>query len=100
MVVNWQPSRSAPAAPLVLEATHEQHVTQVNSITMGVAQSRGSLRRVSNGRELLTTNDFGFGLTRAPRLGDSVNATLVLRMLCPAAPEACGKFKLISVVSC
>ena len=93
--------RQAPGLQMVLDGLHGENrtVTQLNSITMGVAQPPSSLliRNISRVRgrlnKHLASNEIGWGLTRAS------NVTLTLTLLCES-PMACGQFKLVSVSSC
>ena len=93
--------RQAPGLQMVLDGLHGENrtVTQLNSITMGVAQPPSSLlmRNISRHRGRsnthLASNEIGWGLTRAS------NVTLTLTLLCES-PMACGQFKLVSVSSC
>ena len=91
--------RQAPGLQMVLDGLHGENrtVTQLNSITMGVAQTPSSVltRNISRTRGgNLAPNELGWGLARAS------NVTLTLTLLCESPPRACGRFKLVSVSSC
>ena len=93
--------REAPGLQMVLDGLHGENrtVTQLNSITMGVAQPQsrlltGNISRIrSRLNPNLAPNDIGWGLPRAS------NVTLTLTLLCDSH-MACGHFKLVSVSSC
>jgi hypothetical protein len=91
--------RQAPGLQMVLDGLHGENrtVTQLNSITMGVAQTPSSvltrnISRIRGGN--FAPNELGWGLARAS------NVTLTLTLLCESPPRACGRFKLVSVSSC
>ena len=94
--------RQAPGLQMVLDGLHGENrtVTQLNSITMGVAQTPSSVltrntSRIRGGSYThFASNELGWGLARAS------NVTLTLTLLCESPPLACGRFKLVSVSSC
>ena len=93
--------RQAPGLQMVLDGLHGENrtVTQLNSITMGVAQTpssvltRNTSRIRGDSKTNLAPNELGWGLARAS------NVTLTLTLQCES-PMACGRFKLVSVSSC
>ena len=93
--------RQAPGLQMVLDGLHGENrtVTQLNSITMGVAQTPSSVltrntSRIRGGsKKNFAPNELGWGLARAS------NVTLTLTLQCES-PMACGRFKLVSVSSC